>query len=1456
MFRAAKWRVERSKTKVEFKLQFQVTQVPQQGYDKLCISLISLETGKIASNTGRASIHNGTCQWADAIYATTRLEQDAKTGNYYEKMYNLIVSTGSSRFGFLGETTINLADYVGAITPLSVSLPLKSCITGTVLHVRIQRISEKIGSRDFDQEKDVLERGHPNMDNEAAADDPDESAIFSEATTNGHGSEENSFTTSIAHFSSDYHEFASTPVEANGKYRGYTAADATSTSSSGSSYTAKQGMSDAHEIDWKNNGIHQDAVSFLSSLSQNAKPPKPGNNDGHSLAHTRQPETKNSERTHGWNSDCSIENNKENIYKENGRLKAKLQASETTIEELQNDVSSLDRQAEELAVEMETLKRQLAKETKHGQEFAREISSLKVERDNMKLELEQLKGLGQGIEKHKAANKASNEMDNAKRIIEELEQELDYEKQVNINLNLQLQKTQESNSELLLEVQDLEVLLEKKSKEIEEISSRSCDVSISSQNNQGRQFEDIELEWLQTLSSSEKKIREISNKIILSNSGRVLQFLRGDMETLETAFQEAGHESRNLICNLKNEIDTKNKRIAELEYGMQHSSKIVHPVKTSEDNLEGQKQNVKNLTLDLDEDERLDYNQQFKKNTICDIQAMQDKILQLDEVQVELGNMNRKLEEEIRIYRLDIADLESQLSMVDEEAQALTETNQHLEAKLETLEAENLELQNCLHASQEAGKLARQQIGDLMEEMSLFSGKTESENGIRQSLDKQTYEVEGDHRNNGGTLLHLQEQNEQLLKIISELETQLNYDKEKNGSKETAKERRDEFRRMERKLASTLELEAKIIELSREVEDYKKARDYLVKEIDQLEHEYEALKQEHEKCSSKQSEEQLQEELQNLRDEHATSFSTISILESKVEQLQQEIDTKTTKFAADLDALLQSKREHEQRAQKAEEALRKTRWNNATTAERLQEEFKRLSQQMSSTFDANEKLATQALKEASEFRLQKNNLQESLRKAEEEIVSMKKQYQDSLQELMNQLDLSKKESEALSSKLQNTLDEIEKQEQNELGYSSQIEELSLKLAMLQTEVQTLMNEKSELTQKAHEYEHLKADLEDTRIALDATKIALDGSRVEKTELEAALQESYQEKVKLDKELSLFQENLRNSEAKLKEQKCCRDDLEIKIASLESRLKEQATQISVARDNAHEVTQLRIQHGELKHKLSKKELETEDLRKQISNLQGEIQQKANSLAVVERKLKEEKSKIHAAGSPIRPASKVGPNSRNMKELSDLRNKVKLLEDEIMSKTMALEALRKEFDAKEKNLQIKIEQLEAELKSWKIQNSVLLEHEKKLLSKLGSQENIQRELEHLQTVNRQLQTMISRSKEPAKDEKATNRIVALETELANAMDANNVYKKRLQSAMTKQKEEQATALKGIRDMNEIMNDTEALKRKNSMMEEELREMQERYSQISLKFAEVEGERQQLVMTIRNLRSAKKN
>lgn len=60
----------------------------------------------------------------------------------------------------------------------------------------------------------------------------------------------------------------------------------------------------------------------------------------------------------------------------------------------------------------------------------------------------------------------------------------------------------------------------------------------------------------------------------------------------------------------------------------------------------------------------------------------------------------------------------------------------------------------------------------------------------------------------------------------------------------------------------------------------------------------------------------------------------------------------------------------------------------------------------------------------------------------------------------------------------------------------------------------------------------------------------------------------------------------------------------------------------------------------------------------------------------------------------------------------------------------------------------------------------------------------------------------------------------------------------------------------NLDHLIAELASLTERNKSMESELKEMQERYSEISLKFAEVEGERQQLVMTVRNLKNAKKN
>lgn len=59
----------------------------------------------------------------------------------------------------------------------------------------------------------------------------------------------------------------------------------------------------------------------------------------------------------------------------------------------------------------------------------------------------------------------------------------------------------------------------------------------------------------------------------------------------------------------------------------------------------------------------------------------------------------------------------------------------------------------------------------------------------------------------------------------------------------------------------------------------------------------------------------------------------------------------------------------------------------------------------------------------------------------------------------------------------------------------------------------------------------------------------------------------------------------------------------------------------------------------------------------------------------------------------------------------------------------------------------------------------------------------------------------------------------------------------------------------DPEELRGQVALLTERNKHMEHELKDMQERYSEISLKFAEVEGERQQLVMALRNFKNGKK-
>ncbi|CAM6053249.1 unnamed protein product [Sphagnum tenellum] len=111
MFKSLKKKPEKAKEAIDFKLKFHATRVSLQGWEKLVISVVSLETWKAVAKTARAVVKNGNCQWQDPIVESTQLQLNQTTNEYEEKFYKFVVSSGSSRAGILGEALINLGEF-------------------------------------------------------------------------------------------------------------------------------------------------------------------------------------------------------------------------------------------------------------------------------------------------------------------------------------------------------------------------------------------------------------------------------------------------------------------------------------------------------------------------------------------------------------------------------------------------------------------------------------------------------------------------------------------------------------------------------------------------------------------------------------------------------------------------------------------------------------------------------------------------------------------------------------------------------------------------------------------------------------------------------------------------------------------------------------------------------------------------------------------------------------------------------------------------------------------------------------------------------------------------------------------------------------------------------------------------------------------------------------------------
>ncbi|KAL4602783.1 hypothetical protein ACB092_10G078600 [Castanea dentata] len=1104
MFKSARWRSERNKIKAVFKLQFHATQVSYFGADSLTLSLIPADVGKPTVKSERATVRNGTYQWETPVYETVKFNREPRTGKINERIYQILVSNGSSKAGAIGEVSIDFAEYAEATKPSSVSLPLKNSNTNSnaVLHVLIQRLQENVDQREVEECEDA------KMTSEDR----------SLKTYLSHGDADES----IANHHIDDGPINKTThnVELNGNCTDSSGSDITLTSSESSS-----GLNTPRELGVRNNNIHQDSSRFLSSLSHNSLPHNPAVNSSMTVY-----EEWSGSSDHGISTDDSTHSSHDVHPRERSQ-----QASDIEIEKLKADFITLARQADISELELQTLRKQIVKESKRGQDLSREIVSLKEERDALKSECEKLKSFHRRMDDAKVRNRLQSEGGDLRSLVEEIRQELTYEKDLNANLRLQLQKTQESNTELLLAVRDLDEMVEEKNREILNLSSK--------------------------MGSSENA-----------------EELRGTL--------------------LKSETDDDEEQKALEELVKEHS-------------------NAKETYL------------------------LEQKIMDL------YG--------EIEIYRRDKDELEMQM--------------EQLALDYEILKQENHDMSYRLEQSQ------------------------------------------------------LQEQ----LKMQYECSSPS---------------------------AAINELEATIMS--------------------------------------------LENELKKQSNEFSGSLATIRELETHINSLEEELEKQAQAFETDLEALTRAKVEQEQRAIQAEQALRKTRWKNASTAERIQEEFKRLSVQMTSTFDANEQVAAKAIMKANELQLQKSQLEEMLQKVREETKSLKDYYEPQIHELSNQIDTKAYQIEQMVVEIDNKSKQLECQKQHVKELRGAFSE---ETEMLKAEIKRLTEDNICLCEKTEQQEKLQAELEQMTTSVEESEMLLQSGNTKRIELESRI--------------ALLKKEVEKSQEELNRMRHLKNEQEATIGVLQS-----------------EMETLKAHSDEMKHSLFEDEAEKERLRKQVFQLKNELKKRDDAVTCMEKKLKDSNGRtaVSDATKTTVKNNRSPPAPRGSKEVAGLREKIKLLEGQIKLKETALEASTNSFLEKEKDLQNKIEELESKMEELNQSSAFLqiLEDRNGITSTSDIPEEAGTAAEYLCST------------------------VCLPNENGNTLSS---IKSNDETSSEKELKASSTSNRDG-SLDDFMAELASLKERNKSMESELKEMQERYSEISLKFAEVEGERQQLVMTVRNLKNAKKS
>ncbi|KAD6119488.1 hypothetical protein E3N88_10759 [Mikania micrantha] len=1038
MLRTTKWKLEKTKVKVVFRLQFHATNIPQSGWDKLFICFIPIESGKIIAKTSKANVRNGSCKWADPIYETTRLLVDSRNKRYDDKFYNLIVGMGTTHASILGEATINLADYADALNPFLISLPLHGSDQGTILHVTIQLLTAKTGFREFEQQFDKGLQSSSNYSQEVehsiATPSSSDLQIFDD--------HENKVNTRI-HFRSEFKDL--TPIIEE---------------------------PDIHQ-DFSDSSIEYNG-QCNNSESYNAN--RHGSSGIHESRELNRPVNNQISTTE--NTDHSKDNNLAIALEENHRLKGSLKMAESFICELKQELNTLHSHANEMNMETQKIAQHLTDEISSGFKLEREVMMLRSEFSKFKDELQQLSEIKLRSQyMDKTPNQRVNELFLVEGRIREIQKKIhigfhesdlsfinsDLEMLLGIVQNLEtgmgfirgVDLGESQSSELLRELNEAKIERGNLVKKMNEMECYYESLVQELEENRERilvEFQKLRYEHL-TCINTISTCKSETESIRLCMKDQILKFDKERLalncvnEELEKrvmvaeAFVQELEENRDQIVkefdSLKNEHLTCGFTISSCKYETESIREIEsihgdlkdqtlkfakekHDLGCVKEQLDKRVKTAEALVQELEEKkeqilgEFLSLRNEHSTcgDTILTYNNMNNQILRLEKERHDLGCVNEQLKKRVMTLETHAQQLEEKQEQILGEFQSLK--NKHLTCD-DTILTYKSEIESIRH--------------DLEDQILEYAKEKHALSCVNKELEKR--------------VLELEENREQILEDFQGLKNEHSTCGDAISTCKTETE------------CLRVDMNNQILNITEEKHVLSSVKKELEKRVSELE----------------ETREQILGDFQSLKNEHSACEYAISTCKTEAESICVDMNNQILKLTEEKHDLNLANKELEERVASLESALERGRLSYSIAVTQLQKDLDMLSDQVSSMFETNQNLIRQKFSPENCTNIAQNlcgkddfsdelyeiclleQPSESLR-----IAFMKEQCETMVQELKQQLFVSKRHGDDILIKLQDALDEIESRKKSEASYLKKIEELLLKIRGLDSELQSMQVE--------------------------------------------------------------------------------------------------------------------------------------------------------------------------------------------------------------------------------------------------------------------------------------------------------------------------------------------------------------------------------------------------------------